>query len=349
MMAAIPITLLTGYLGSGKTTLLSRLLRHPALVDTAVLVNEFGEIALDHQLLYSASETVVLLDRGCLCCALRSDLAEQLDDLYTRRMRKELPLFKRVVIETTGLADPAPILQTLVAEPMLAALYRLDAVVTTVDGELGGRTLDAHFESIKQAAIADRLVLTKADRVQDAALSVLEQRLRQINPAAPVLRAINGEVPPEALLGAAPHDRGEKRAHIEQWLMSQRYPSVGVQSLFGAGAAESVHDRRIRSFALTYDAPVSGAALWQGLERLIDRHGEKLLRIKGIVNAQGQTQPKVIHIVQHVLYPVQTLPQWPDADRRTRLVFILRDLDPQDVRAVLDDCLIPTATANSAG
>jgi G3E family GTPase len=136
------------------------------------------------------------------------------------------------------------------------------------------------------------------------------------------------------------HDRGEKRAHIEQWLMSQRYPSVGVQSLFGARAAESVHDRRIRSFALTYDAPVSGAALWQGLERLIDRHGEKLLRIKGIVNAQGQTQPKVIHIVQHVLYPVQTLPQWPDDDRRTRLVFILLDLDLQDVRAVLDDCLI---------
>jgi len=342
MSSAIPIILLTGYLGSGKTTLLRGLLGHAELRNTAVLVNEFGEVALDHQLLFSSSETVVLLGRGCLCCALRSDLAGQLDDLYTRRMRKEVPAFDRVVIETTGLADPGPILQTLVAEPMLAALYRLDSVVTTVDGELGFRTLDEHFESVKQTAIADCLVVTKGDRAGEAALSALEARLHALNPAAVIVRAANGDLDPAVVLGSASADPAARAEGLQRWLRASSYQPVRPGSSF-LPATASRHDERIRSFSLTYDAPVSGAALWRGLEQLIECHGEKLLRIKGLVNVEGQSEPKVIHIVQHVLYPVQSLPRWPDADRRTRLVFIVRDLDPQLVRRTIADSLAQPA------
>ena len=338
MSHSIPITLLTGYLGSGKTTLLRALLAHPQLRNTAVLVNEFGEIALDHQLLYASSETVVLLDRGCLCCALRSDLAEQLDDLYTRRIRKEVPAFDRVVIETTGLADPGPILQTLVAEPMLAALYRLESVVTTVDAELGLSTLDAHFESVKQAAVADCLVVTKVDRVDAAELLELEARLRALNPAAPLVRSVNGEVDPDTILGAVTVCAEVKAQQVSRWLRSTSYQALPPGTSL-VPAASNRHDARIRSFALFYDEPVSGSKLWEGLEALIEAHGEKLLRIKGIVNVDGASEPKVIHIVQHILYPVQTLDQWPDADRRTRLVFIVQDLDPGVVRATIDAAL----------
>lgn len=338
MTAAIPITLLTGYLGSGKTTLLARLLAHPQLADTAVLVNEFGEIALDHQLLYRATESIVLMDRGCLCCALRSDLADQLDELYARRMRAEIPRFRRVVIETSGLADPAPILQTLAAEPMLAALFRLDGVVTTVDGEHGERELDRHFESVKQAALADRIVITKIDRADAVALDRLASRLRSLNPAAPILRAAGGAIDPAALLEAGIHDAQGKLASVERWLMSNRYRPLraGAEPL---GLSPARHDERVRSFAIVYDEPVSGTRLWNGLESLIEASGECLLRVKGIVNIRDQPSPRVIHIVQHVLYPVATLPEWPDADRRTRLVFVVLDLDPQQVRSVLDAAL----------
>ena len=338
MTAAIPITLLTGYLGSGKTTLLSRLLAHPGLEDTAVLVNEFGEIALDHQLLYGAAESIVLMDRGCLCCALRSDLADQLDELYRKRMAAAIPQFKRVVIETSGLADPAPILQTLVSEPMLAALYRLDGVVTTVDGEHGATELDEHFESVKQAALADRIVVTKADRVQDESLRALEQRLRSLNPAAPILRAANGAVEPGAILDSGIYDAEGKLENVERWLMSRRYRPLPADSAWPSVPLRR-HDERVRSFAIVYDQPVSGTRLWQGLETLLESSGESILRVKGIVNVLNQAQPRVIHIVQHVLYPVTTLPAWPDEDRRTRLVFIVRDLEPGAVRAVMDEAL----------
>jgi G3E family GTPase len=327
----IPITLLTGYLGSGKTTLLAYLLKRPELHETLVLVNEFGEIALDHELLYAGSEAVMLLGQGCLCCAATSELADQLDQLYTARMRKELPAFERVVIETTGLADPAPILQALVAQPALAALYRLDAVVATVDAQLGMRELDRYFEAVKQVALADRIVLTKIDLAQDDVLATLQARLQALNPTAPIVRSQQGEVEPRFLFDAGYAGAARRPERIEEWLEATRYlPML-------ADAAPSVfpgaqHDRRIHAFTWSCEAPVSGAALWAELEALIERHGEKLLRVKGIVNVQGQSAPRVIHIVQHVLYPVLTLPSWPSADRRTRLVFIARDLQPEAIR-----------------
>jgi len=334
MSRAIPITVFTGYLGSGKTTLLSRLLAHPELKDTLVLVNEFGEIALDHDLLYTAGESIMLLGSGCLCCALRSDLAEQLDDLYTRRLRNEVPRFERVIVETTGLADPAPILQTLVAEPMLAALYRLDGVVTSVDAQFGERQLDAHFESVKQAAVADRLIITKTDLVKESDVMRLEARLRELNPAASMMRSIDGAVDPAFLLQAGLHGSATEPARIAEWLRPERYVPIppGVSP---NAAHDARHDKRIRSFAVVWNDPVSGTRLWQGLESLIEKSGEKLLRVKGIVNVVGQAQPRVVHIVQHVLYPVITLPQWPSEDRRTRIVFIVRDLEEAQVREAL--------------
>ena len=338
MTVAIPITLLTGYLGSGKTTLLRHLLTHPHLRDTAVLVNEFGEIALDHQLLYGATEAIVLMDRGCLCCALRSDLADQLETLYSKRSRAEIPQFKRVVVETSGLADPAPILQTLVSEPMLAALYRLDGVLATVDGEHGERELDEHFESVKQAALADRIVITKADRVSAESMDALESRLRLLNPAAPILRAANGEVEPGAVLDTGIYDADGKLESVERWLMSHRYRPAAMTPAWPATQTQR-HDARVRAFAIVYDRPVSGTRLWQGLEALIEASGERILRVKGIVNVVDQDKPRVMHIVQHVLYPVAVLPCWPDDDRRTRLVFVVRDLDPGAVRDTLDRAL----------
>ncbi|MGH8662786.1 MAG: CobW family GTP-binding protein, partial [Burkholderiales bacterium] len=277
-------------------------------------------------------------DRGCLCCALRSDLAEQLDDLYTRRLRKELPAFRRVVIETTGLADPAPILQTLVAEPMLAALYRLDAVVTTADGQLGVQELERHFESVKQAALADRIVVTKADIATEAALQLLESRLRELNPAAPIVRSRNGDIDPASILDVGFDAAGRDPGRVDGWLRSERYRPVSAHPPVIPGNSP-VHDRRIRSFAVTFDEPVSGSALWRGLETLIEHHGEQLLRVKGIVNVRAQSVPRVIHIVQHVLYPVLTLPGWPSEDRRTRLVFIVRDLEQAQVLEPLQQAL----------
>jgi G3E family GTPase len=335
---AIPITLLTGFLGSGKTTLLARLLAHPALHDTAVLVNELGEIGLDHHLLRQASETVVLMDRGCLCCALRSDLAEQLDDLFTRRLRGELPAFARVVIETTGLADPGPILQTLASEPMIAALYRLHQVIATVDAQLGEHELDSYFESVKQVAVADRLVLTKVDLVNVVATERIARRLHALNPAAPVLRAANGELDPAALFGTESDQLDRSPVALEDWLGSGRFRPAGG-STGSALSFTAPHDRRVHSFVVSYADPVSGTALWRGLETLIERDGDKLLRVKGVVNVVGQPAPRVLQIVQHVLYPIKTLPAWPDEDRRTRLVFIVRDLAPDVVRTTLDNAM----------
>ena len=256
-------------------------------------------------------------------------------------MHAEIPQFRRVVIETSGLADPAPILQTLVSEPMLAALYRLDGVITTVDGEHGDRELDHHFESVKQAALADRIVITKADRAQDQPMRALESRLRALNPAAPILRAANGDIEPAAILDAGVYDAQGKLQSVEHWLMSNRYRPAHADSRWPAVSSKR-HDERVRSFAIVYDQPVSGARLWQGLEALIAASGESILRVKGIVNVLDQPQPRVIHIVQHVLYPVTTLSAWPDGDRSTRLVFIVRDVDPNMVRDTLDRALTGT-------
>ena len=328
-----PVTVLTGFLGSGKTTLLNRLLRHPGFGETAVLINEFGSIPIDHLLVQKASENIVVMPNGCICCSVQGDLVQALRDLYFKRANNEIPPFRRAVIETTGLADPAPILHTLIEMPVVAARYSLSGVVTTVDAQYGMQQLDEHFESVKQAAVADRIVITKSDLVDAVHTETLQKRLQALNPGARILVAVHGDADPELLFDTGLYRLGGKSPDAARWLNAGAYRPVPAEArpktmpVARSGAAQGRHDERIQTFSITFEEPVPWGGLIDALEMLMGLCGDQLLRLKGIVNAAGESRPRVIHAVQHTLYPYATLPEWPDGDRRTRLVFIQRDLD----------------------
>lgn len=330
----LQVAVLTGFLGSGKTTLLNRLLRHPAMDETAVIVNELGEIGIDHMLIESSVENVLLLSSGCLCCTLRGDLVRTLRELFLKRAHGEVPEFKRVVIETTGLADPAPILHTLMLDPLIAAHFRLNAVITTVDAVNGWRTLDMCREAVKQAAVADRLVLTKTDIASVPQTERLVARLKQLNPAAPILFANNGDgdIAPDALFDASLYDPATKNADARTWLKAEAY-GVTKRKHRHRGHNDYAHrnpdrhDNRVRAFCLTYAQPFEWDRVATWLDQLTAHRGDNLLRVKGLLNVIGVEQPLVIHGVQHLLHPPVRLPAWPDADRRSRMVFITHDLD----------------------
>ncbi len=325
--AALPATLITGFLGSGKTTLLNGLLAHRAMADTAVIVNEFGEIGLDHLLIETAFEDAVLLKSGCICCTVRGDLVDTLATLATRRAAGEIPSFSRVAIETTGLADPAPILHLLMAEPSLTALYRLDRVVTTVDAVNALSQLDAHFEAAKQAAVADRLVLTKTDLVTESVAAEVRARLTALNPAAPIEIVINGRIEPSVLfapLGSDPAGR-EDRLAVAASL------GHGHDHDAGADAGHLAHHHGISTVSLVREEPVAWPALRAWLVAVASLRGPDLLRVKGIVNVAGRAGPVVVHGVQHVFHPPVELRAWPDEDRRTRIVFITRNIPSGDL------------------
>jgi G3E family GTPase len=356
MSPALPVTVLTGFLGSGKTTLLNALLRRPELARTAVLINEFGEIGLDHLMVEKVDGDVVLLSSGCLCCTVRGELADSLRRLAARAEAGEIG-FDRVVIETTGLADPAPILHTLMAEPEIVARYRLDGIVTTVDAVHGEATLDAQGESVKQAAVADRIVITKPDLAAPEAIARLERRLAALNPGARRIVAAMGEVEPEAVLNAGLFDPSRKIPDVAAWLNAEAYAEAQDRHHHhdhdhghdhhdhGHGTGQDPHDvnrhdARIRAFCLSFDEPLHWSAVATWLEMLIVTRGESLLRIKGILDLAGEARPVAIHGVQHLLHPPARLPAWPrrpdgTEDRRSRLVFIVRDLD----RAVIEEGL----------
>ena len=323
MNTTIPVTLLTGFLGSGKTTVLNRLLKQMPL--TAVVMNEFGEVGLDHQLLEETRGPLALLSGGCVCCQIQGALAPTLKNLWMARDKGDLPPYERLIIETTGIADPAPIVDTLVNERWLAARHRLDGIVTTVDAVFGPDQLDAQFEAQRQAAVADRLLLTKTDLATAEAVAHIQDRLSRLNPAAPQLTVIRGDVAPEAILGAA----GTATSDPRHWLAAGRYRP--------AGPAGSDHAGRIRAFSLRFDEPLDRAGVAAALEMLIAFRPKQLLRMKAILNLAGETRPTVLHGVQHVLYPPEQLEAWPDQDRSSRFVFIVSDMEAEFVAKLLQD------------
>ena len=327
-----PLTILTGFLGAGKTTLLNRLLKDPALAETAVIINEFGEVSLDHLLVEYVGDNMVLLQSGCLCCTMRGDLVDALEtllrDLDNRRCK-----FRRVLLETTGLADPAPVLHTAMSHPYLMLRYRLDGVVTAVDAINGESTLDAHAEAVKQAAVADRIVLTKTDLADVSQRNRIVQRLRALNPAAPILDAAKGEATPDRLLGSGLYDPDRKIPDVKKWLAAEAYAGDHHHHHHDVNR----HDDHIGSFVLTADEPIPAGTLEMFLELLRATHGGNLLRIKGIVKlAEMPETPVVVHGVQHVFHPTVRLDRWPDDDHRTRIVFITRDLPERTVRNLFD-------------
>lgn len=304
----IPVLVLTGFLGAGKTTLLRRLLRDPAWANTAVVVNEFGEVALDHTLVAASEDTLVSLSTGCLCCAARNDLAETLLDLHRRRESGAVPRYARVVVETSGLADPAPILHALMADAALAETHRLLAAAALVDAVHGGAALERHPEARRQAMLADRLVLTKADLAFDGT-EALEARLRVLNPAAPILSAAHGAVPPDWLLAPGAHHGTDPDA-LAAWLAA-------------AGGSAARHSPCLAAVAIERDAPLAAAALALWMQGLAEHAGGRLLRLKGIVRlTEAPERPLAVHAVQHVVHPPQWLERWPGGDRRSRLVLI---------------------------
>jgi G3E family GTPase len=326
----LPVTVLTGFLGAGKTTLLNRLIQSPLAQNAAVIVNEFGEIGIDHLLVATADEGIFEMSSGCLCCTIRSDLANTLENLMARRDEGAVKPFDRVIIETTGLADPAPILHTFMSNPMLFLRFRLDGVVTVVDGVHGLASLNAQPEAVKQAAIADRLVISKQDlpEARDK-IDPLKQRLAALNPAALVLDASMAEQELGALFNAGLFDPETRRADVSKWLKEEAHDHAHMHHDVNR------HDDRIRSFCVTSEAPIGEASLGLFFDLVVARHGDDMLRCKGIVKLEeAPDRPVVVHGVQHMFHPAVRLDAWPDDDQRTRLVFIMRDVDRQKIETL---------------
>jgi G3E family GTPase len=327
MVAAVPaftpVTLITGFLGSGKTTLLQRLLLDPALSDSAVLINELGEIALDHHLLERIDDTMVVLQSGCLCCTVRGELSAAIKDLLSKRERGLVPPFRRLVIESTGLADPFPILSTVRADPVLTHHFCLGSVIATVDAVNGALQLDRQPETVKQVAVADHLVVTKTDLAAAERTTALIARLGRINPLASVWRGADQALDVETLIGSPARPRAWLPAELGPAHDAHRH---GVRG-HGANGHPSRHDADIRSLALTFDSALDWTMFGIWLTMLLHRHGNEVLRVKGILNVAGSDAPVAVHGVQHLVHAPTHLGSWPDDDRRSRLVLIVKGLD----------------------
>jgi G3E family GTPase len=335
--APIPVTLVTGFLGSGKTTLLQRLLREPAFADTAVLINELGEIALDHQLLERIDETMVVLKSGCVCCTIRGELAAAIKNVHEQRELGLVPPFRHLVIESTGLADPFPILSTVRADPVLRHHFKMANIITTVDAVNGVRQLDDHPESVKQAAVADWLILTKTDLATTDAAASLVARLRRLNPAAPLLPGTTA-IDATALLSRDAF--GATGTSPTNWFPDDMPPHDE-----GHAQDDRHHHDDIRAVALTVAEPLDWAAFGVWLTMLLHRHGDAVLRVKGILNIVDAETPVALHGVQQLVHAPKHLDAWPDADRRSRLVFIVKGLEPAAIeRSLRRFCRLPSAT-----
>lgn len=335
----IPVTLITGFLGSGKTTLLNALLDQGALKDAALIINEFGDVGIDHLLIESADEGIVELSDGCLCCTIRGDLVDTLTNLINREVKPDSNPLCRIVIETTGLADPAPILHAIMGHPVLSERLRLDGVITLVDAINGMATLDEHMEAVKQIAVADRLIISKTDLTKD--WSQLKKRLQQLNPSAQI--ALTKEVSATQLFNCGLYDPNTKTADVNSWLNDE-----AVKRHHHHHHDVNRHDARIRAFTLSSDQAVDAPTLATFIDLLRSAHGPNLLRVKGIIKlTEHPDQPVVIHGVQEIFHPPATLPHWPDDDHRTRLVIITKDMS-KDFIEKLFDALMGNVRADTA-
>ena len=354
------VTVLTGFLGSGKTTLLNRALRDPSMANTAVVINEFGEVGLDQALAAQSDDTIMVLENGCLCCTVFGDLVTTLNNLYHAREAGEIPRFDHVVIETSGLADPSPLIQAFLSDPVLAGLYRIGAVVATVDAVNGPNTLDNHVESVRQVALADYILITKLDLIEptkaQAAEMELTSRLRRLNPAAKISRIDDPSFSIGTLLRAEGLDPGNAKTDARAWLNAAAYEQVDEHHHHHDGDHADhdhhhLHDRDIASFCFVREEPIAREALRLLLDALQQNLGPNLLRVKGIVHvAEEPERPAVIQGAQQLLHNLSWLERWPDADRRSKIVFITQGFDRaevEDMIAVLDRVATRTAAARA--
>jgi len=337
----IPVTLITGFLGSGKTTLLSRLVRHPDMAGAALVINEVGEIGIDHDLVTMASENISLLANGCICCSVRTDLQETLRDLFARRHAGEVPDFDRLIIETTGLADPAPVVQTLAGDTLLAAQFRLDGLVTLVDAANALQQLAAHAEPAKQIALADRVFITKADLVDEATLRAVQEAAQALNPRARISTLLHGAVEPAELTGLGLSSARAGPATLS--FLGEPLQGEGSGGERTLGQRPALHDGSIRTLSMRFHEPFTWAAFSAALELLATLRGPDLLRVKGIVNVDGK--PVVVQGVQHIFHDPVELDRWPSTDTDTRLVFITRGIEAATIRNLLS----AVAAASPAG
>jgi G3E family GTPase len=314
----VPIFLVSGFLGSGKTTVLNRLLSNPEMKGTAVLINEFGEVGIDQLLVSEVRGDLMLLTTGCICCEYLGELADAVKDLFARREAGEIPRFDRVVLETTGLADPVRLIDTASNDPAMSLLVYLDSVIVTADAVLGRETLRSHPESVKQAALADRILLTKVDAASPEEAEALRHGLRAVNPTAPIRPTVRGDVTPEEVLGAGTLDAGARGARLSDWLAIREREESGDAGVHGS----------VRSFVVRLAPPLEFPRFASWFSRLVARDGTPLLRVKGLLATRGDERPLVVQSVQWILCPTHRLDAWPDADRSSRLVFVARDLAP---------------------
>ena len=350
-LPVVPVSILTGFLGAGKTTLLNRLLKDPQLADTAVIINEFGDVSIDHLLVEASSDGVIELSDGCLCCTVRGELVDTLADLMDRMQTGRIKPLKRVVIETTGLADPAPVLQSVLGNPIIAQNFRLDGVVTVIDAVNGAQTIASHVEAMKQVAVADRLVISKTGLAGKDQLDVLSEVLKDLNPRAPIIDGNREEAGRADLFACGLYDPSTKVADVGRWLQDESGEGHDQQAHHhhhhhvhdDHGHHRHHHDVNrhgsdIRSFSIVHDRPIEPMALEMFIDLLRSAHGEKLLRMKAIVAvADRPDRPVVLHGVQTVFHAPERLPAWPDpADRRTRMVLITKGLEEAFVRDLFD-------------
>lgn len=344
----LPVHILTGFLGSGKTTVLNYLVNSPQFSKTLVIINEFGEVGLDHILVQSTNETTIEMSSGCICCTIRGDLIKTLADMQLRfNPEGGRQPFDRVIIETTGLADPAPIIHTIMTSPELAGDYELRSVIATIDATCFDQTQQAQFEARKQAAVADCLIMTKTDLVEEQERLRIEELVRRVNPSAPLVTAVNGAVNIDALFATPPFSTLDKDADVERWLSEEAYHDSHH------GHHEHHHDvnrhgEDISAFCITREEPFPERAFMVWVELLMTLMGENMLRIKGIVHIDEYDGPLVIHGVQHILYPPFQMEQWPDTDTRTRIVFITKGISKDSIETSLQSLAVTKKESASA-